>query len=227
MEITLPTKPQPIAIKTEKTGMIVVDMQNAFCRKGGLFDAAGRLDEERIRPVIENNRQLIAGVRKHGMKVIYLTMGYRPDLADAWGPDSPNYWKEGSLAALRLYPELKGKCLTVDSWDAKIIDELAPQPQDIVVNKNRFSGFANTGLDGILKNNTLQYLIFSGVFTNICVESTLRDAFFQEYFPILVSDGCANSGPAFTQEATIWAVTSVFGWVLDTASLLKSLSSHL
>lgn len=223
MEISLPTKPEPLVVKSEKTGLIVVDMQNAFCKKGGMFDLAGRLDENRIRPVIEANRRIIAAVRRKGLKIIYLTMGYRPDLADAGGPDSPNYWKEGSLATLRLYPELKGKCLTVGSWDHQIVDELTPQAQDIVVNKNRFSGFANTGLDGILKNNGLQYLLFSGVFTNICVESTLRDAFFQEYFPVLISDGCANSGPDFTQEATIWTVTSVFGWVLDSAGLLSAL----
>jgi ureidoacrylate peracid hydrolase len=63
-----------------------------------------------------------------------------------------------------------------------------------------------------------------GIATNVCVESTLRDAFFNEYFPILVSDGCGNVGPDYTQEASIWNASEVFGWVTTSNDLSKALS---
>jgi ureidoacrylate peracid hydrolase len=223
--ITIPAKPNPIQIKSDKTALVVVDMQNAFCTKGGLFDSLGKLDEARLRPLISRLRKVIDLTRGAGIKIIYLTMGYRPDLADAGGPDSPNYWKEGSLAFLREHSDPGGKPLVAGTWDARVIDELAPRAADLVVNKNRYSGFANTGLDGILRDLSIQYLIFAGVFTNVCVESTIRDAYFQEYFPLLIGDGCTNVGPAFTQEATLWTVSNVFGWVTSSNEFIEALTS--
>jgi ureidoacrylate peracid hydrolase len=224
MEITLPSQPGPLKIDTSRTALIVVDMQNAFCSRGGVFDVMGKLDEECVQPVIKTDKKVIEAFRKRGLKIVYLRMGYRPDLADAGGPESPNYWKEGSLAAFREHPELKGKYLTVGTRDWEIIEELAPRPEDIVVNKNRFSAFPNTNFDIILKSCNLKYLVFVGLFTNICVESTIRDAYFHEYFPILVSDGCGNMGPEFTQQATIFNVASVFGWVITSADLIKTIN---
>ena len=150
-------------------------------------------------------------------------MAYRPDLSNAGGPDSPNYWKELALASMHRSPELKGKFLTIGSWDWQIVDELTPREGDITVDKNRYSGFSNTELEAVLRTNNIKHLIFIGIATNVCVESTLRDAFFHEYFPILVSDGCGNIGPDFTQEATIWNVSGVFGWVTTSDELIRAL----
>lgn len=224
MEIMLPSQPAPVKIDTSRTALVVVDMQHAFCSRGGMFDAMGKLDEARVQPVIQTSKNVIEAFRNKGLKIIYLRMGYRPDLADAGGPESPNYWKEGSLAALREHPELKGRYLTVGTWDWEIIEELAPRSEDIIVNKNRFSAFPNTNFDIILKSSNLKYLVFVGLFTNVCVESTVRDAFFHEYFPILVNDGCGNMGPEFTQQAAIFNVSSVFGWVIASAELIKAIN---
>ena len=124
---------------------------------------------------------------------------------------------------MRERPEWKGRFLTIGSWDWEIIDELKPQTGDIAVDKNRYSGFANTELDAILRTNSIKYLLFIGIATNVCVESTLRDAYFHEYFPVMVSDGCGNIGPDYTQQATIWNVSEVFGWVTTSDDLLKAL----
>lgn len=124
---------------------------------------------------------------------------------------------------MREHPEWKGRFLTIDTWDWQIIDELKPQPEDIVVNKNRYSGFSNTELDVILGTQNIKYLMFIGIATNVCVESTLRDAYFHEYFPVMVSDGCGNTGPDYIQEATIWNVSQVFGWVTTSDDLVKAL----
>jgi ureidoacrylate peracid hydrolase len=107
--------------------------------------------------------------------------------------------------------------------DWEIIDELKPQPGDFIVDKHRYSGFVGTDLDTVLRTYNVKYLLFIGLATNVCVESTLRDAYFHEYFPVLISDGCGNIGPGFTQEATIWNVTQVFGWVTTCHNLVKAL----
>ncbi len=223
MEITIKARPEHIRIETARSGFVVVDMQNAFCSKGGMFDMLGMLEEAKVRPVIEKLQKVIPAARKAGLKIVYLRMGYRPDLADAGGTESPNYWKERALVAAREQPEVKNHILVQGSRDWQIIDELKPHEQDLIVNKNRFSGFPNTGLDIVLKTHNLKYLLFGGLFTNICVESTIRDAYFHEYFPVLVSDCCGNMGPQYTQEATIYAVSHVFGWVTDTAGIIDSL----
>jgi len=126
---------------------------------------------------------------------------------------------------MRQHPEWKGRFLTTSTWDWEIIDELQPLAGDIIINKSRYSGFVNTELDNVLKTRNIKYVVFIGIATNVCVESTLRDAYFHEYFPVLVSDACVNIGPDFIQEATIWNVTSVFGWVTTTDDLIKAFDS--
>jgi ureidoacrylate peracid hydrolase len=223
MEMVVSAKPEPIKLDIERTALIVVDMQNAFCKKGGMFDVMGMLDEAKVKRVIETDKKVIEAFRRRGIKIIYLRMAYRPDLSNAGGPESPHYWKERGLVAMREHPEWKGRFLTIGTWDWEVIDELKPQPEEIAVDKNRYSGFANTELDVILKTQSIKYLVFIGIATNVCVESTLREAYFHEYFPIIVSDGCGNMGPDFTQEATIWNVSEVFGWVTTSDDLVKAL----
>ena len=223
MEIVVPAKPEPIKLDIERTALIVVDMQNTFCKKGGIFDHLGVLDETKVKHIIDKDKKVIEACRRNKIKVVYLRMGYRPDLSNAGGAESPNYHKELAVVTMRQHPELSGKFLTIGTRDWEIIDEFKPQPGDIVVDKNRYSGFANTELDTILGTYNIKYLLFIGLATNVCVESTLRDAYFHEYFPVLVSDGCGNIGPEFTQEATIWNVTEVFGWVTTCHDLVNAL----
>jgi ureidoacrylate peracid hydrolase len=223
MEMTLKAEPEEIKLDTARTALIVVDMQNAFLKKGGLFDIMGMLDEGKAGRAIANNKRIIAAFHRAGIKVIYLRMAYRADLADAGGPESPNYWKEKSREMARKNPEHRRKFLVEGSWDAEIIDELKPLPEDIVIKKNRFSGFFNTNLDSVLSTFNVRHIVFTGVATNVCVESTLRDAFFHEYFPILIHDACANTGPDLTQAAAVWTISNVFGWVTETAELIKTL----
>jgi len=223
MEVVVPTKPEPIKLDINRTALIVVDMQNAFCKNGGMLDFMGMLDKAMAKRVIETDKKIIEASRHQGIKIIFLRMAYRPGLSNAGGPESPNYWKEMALVTMRESPEYKERFLTIGSWDWEIIDELKPQTGDIVVDKNRYSGFSNTELDAILRTNNIKYLLFIGLATNVCVESTLRDAYFHEYFPVMVSDGCGNIGPDYTQQATIWNVSEVFGWVTTCHDLVKAL----
>jgi ureidoacrylate peracid hydrolase len=225
MKVNLAAKPEPIKLDIDRTALLVVDMQNSFCKKGGIFDYLGALDETKVKRVIDNDKKIIEACRRKGIRVIYLRMGYRPDLANAGGTESPNYHKELGLVTMREHPELNGKFLITGTRDWEIIDELKPRPGDIIVDKHRYSGFVGTDLNTILRTYNIKYLLFIGLATNVCVESTLRDAYFHEYFPILISDGCGNIGPEFTQQATVWNVTEVFGWVTLYRDLIKILVS--
>ena len=219
LKITVPARPEPLEVESDRSALIVVDMQNAFCKKGGMFDFFGKLNAPMTERVIAIDDEVIRAFWKKGIKIIYLRMTYGKEES----PDSPFYWKEGGLKAMRDNPALKGGFLTRGSRDWQIIDELKPGPEDVVIDKTRFSGFTRTELDAKLKELNIKYLFFIGLFTNICVESTLRDAFFHEYFPVLIEDACGSNGPDFTQDATAWNVASVFGWVTTSKKVIKSL----
>lgn len=216
--------PETIDLDIKRTAVIVVDMQNAFATKGGMFDLAGH-DISGAQPVIAANKRLLEAARRAGAKVVYLQMTYKPDLSDAGGPASPNYHKEFGLVMMRNRPELAGTLLIEDTWDWQIVDELAPQPGDRVVRKSRYSGFWGTGLDSYLRSENIRYLLFTGIATNVCVESTARDAFFCEYWPILVEDAMNHAGPDFTRQATLWNFEHLFGWITDTDKSIEALAA--
>ena len=98
--VPLTAKPEPVVLDLSQTAVIVVDMQNAFLSKGGMFDLAG-FDLSGAEPAIAVNQRLLVAARDAGVKVIYLQMTYRPDLSDAGGPASPNYHKELGMVMMR------------------------------------------------------------------------------------------------------------------------------
>jgi ureidoacrylate peracid hydrolase len=221
--VPLAAKPEPVVVDLAQTALVVVDMQNAFLSKGGMFDLAG-FDISGAEKAIEVNRRVLATTRAAGVKVIYLQMTYSADLSNAGGPVSPNYHKELGMVMMRNRPELAGTLITENTWDWQIVDELTPQPGDHVVAKSRYSGFRGTNLDSYLRSENIRYLLFTGVATNVCVESTARDAFFSEYWPILVEDAMNHSGPDFNRQATLWNFEHVFGWVTNADNLSTALA---
>lgn len=222
--VTLAARPEPVTIDLDQTAVMVVDMQNAFATSGGMFDLAG-VDISGAAPVIEVHRRLLDAARTAEVPVIYLQMGYKPDLSDAGGALSPNHHKELALVVMRDRPQLHGKLLVRDTWDWQIVDELMPQAGDIIINKTRYSGFCGTDLAQTLRAKNIRYLLFTGIATNICVESTARDAYFEEFWPIMVEDAMNHSGPNFCQESTLWNFEHVFGWVTNSAALLETLEA--
>ena len=220
--VTIQADPEPIEIDVLKTAVIVVDMQNAFVHRGGYWDLAG-WDISATQKIIKPCQEIVYAARERGIKVIYLQMGCSPDLSDIGGQDSPNRRKSRGLALIGQRPELKDKLYIYGSWGADIIEELEPKQGDVVVRKQKYDGFIGTNLDIVLKTYALKYLLFVGTATNICVESTLRHAFFLQYFPILVADAVGQLGPSTTQEATIFNVQSIFGWVTTSEKLLNAI----
>ena len=150
-------------------------------------------------------------------------MGWSRDLSDKGPQESPVSYKSRVPSLLTQRPDLKDKLYIYGTWGAEIIEELKPQAGDIIVKKQRYDGFIGTNLDLILRTLEMKYLIFTGTATNVCVESTLRHAFFLDYFPILVSDAVSQKGPDIAQKAAILNVQSTFGWVTTSANLLYAM----
>ncbi len=221
----LPTRPEPVDVPLERCALVVVDMQNAFASRGGLLDLAGH-DVSGAVAVVERLQRLSAAARATGVPIVYLQSGYKPDLSNGGGIGSPNPRKETALRLMCARPELAGTLLVEGTWDFAIVESLTPQPGDLVVLKTRYSGFAGTQLDALLRARELKYLIFTGIAANVCVESTLRDAYFNEYWPILVSDGTLQAGPPEMLQATLYNVESFFGWTLTSDALLDALGSE-
>ena len=221
-----PTKPQALEVDAERCAVIVVDMQNAFASKGGMFDLSG-LDISGAHGVIDVLKGLLDVARQASMKVVYLQMGYDEALTTSGGPDSPNSHKELALLLMKKRPELKGKVLTEGQWDWKVVEELKPQPGDLLVNKTRYSGFCGTPLDSLLRTRGINTLFFTGIATNVCVESTLRDAFFLDYWPILLRDATMQAGPPLLQEATIQNVELALGWTLSASEFVQTVNQHI
>lgn len=218
--VELPTRPNRIAIDLEKSSLLVIDMQNAFLSPGGMFDILG-FDVLRLRRVIVPCKVLLDYWRKAGLKVVFVRHVYSKDLSDAGGPESPNYWKELCLVLIRERPELKDKLLIEGSWGAEIVDEVRPLPGEPVVEKQRYSAFVNTELEELLKSFNAKYLFFTGIALNVCVESAVRDAFFREFWPIVVSDCCEAIGPKGARRASLWNINQLFGWTTTSRNLIK------
>ena len=225
--VMLQAEPAPLQIDLKRTTVIVIDAQNAFLSKGGFFTLQSpdiALAETISDPAekINNIKRVTTAARARGIKVIY-TLSMNPP-RESVGRDSPYWYKNDTVTLEREHPEWRDKLIIRGTWGAEIIPKLKPQEGDLLVEKPRYSAFFQTNLDTILKTHDLKYLIFTGVATNICVEATIRDAYYQEYFCILTSDAAVNSGPEFTQEATIFNVKARYGWVTTTESVLKALS---
>jgi ureidoacrylate peracid hydrolase len=99
-------------------------------------------------------------------------------------------------------------------------------PGEHVVKKSRYNGFIRTDLDDYLRAKSIRHLLFTGIATNVCVESTARQAFFNEYWPILVEDAMNNSGPDFNRQATLWNFEHVFGWVTHSRDVVAALQTQ-
>ena len=211
------------------TAVIVVDMQNDFGTNGGMFHRAG-IDISMIQEAINPTAKVLAAARKAGIRIIYLKMGYREDLSDLGSEDSPNRMRHLQIMhvgdTIEAPDGTRSRILIRDMWGTEIVPELKPMPGDVVLYKTRFSGFHNTDLDAILKKMGVRKLIFTGCTTSVCVESTIRDAMFKDYSPILLEDctgePIGHNFPRSNHEASLLTIEVLFGWISDSDKFVKS-----
>lgn len=220
------TEPQAVTVDLNRTAIVVIDMQNDFCTAGGWVDhIGGNYDADRapIGPL----QKLLPKLREVSVPVVWVNWGVRPDLANLPPNQIHLYRPKGIGVGLGdPLPSNGAPVLTKGSWAAAVVDELAPQPDDIMVDKHRISGFWDTPLDSILRNLGIRSILFAGVNIDQCVLHSLTDANFLGYGCILVSDCCATSSPDFCTEATIWNVKKCFGFVTDSDGIIAGLEDR-
>jgi len=230
--VTIDAKPVPIAIQTAKTAVIVVDMQNDFGTKGGMFDLAG-IDISMIQKAVNPTAKVLAAARENGLRIIYLKMGYHPDLSDLGTADSVNRIRHVQSMhvgkTVRAPDGTESRILVRDTWNTDIVAALKPEAGDVVIYKTRFSGFYETELHSILKGLGIKHLIITGCTTSVCVESTIRDAMFRDYHPVLLADCTAEpigyGLPRSNHEASLLTIQVLLGWVSNSNEFIKALGT--
>ena len=197
----------------DNTALVVIDMQNGFCKEDGSVNAIG-LPASRLQPVIRPCARLISLARSIVVPVIYTRYMFRSDYLD------------GGLMVHELMPALKtGKTLISGSWDVEVVEELAPVDGDFIIDKNRPSSFFGTNLDATLKNLHVENLVVCGVTTNCCVETTVRDASQRDYRTFVVGDAVAEYEDD-RHEIALRSMAMLFAHVVTTADIEEAWKSR-
>jgi ureidoacrylate peracid hydrolase len=171
------------------TALVLIDFQHDFCSPGGAMTATGR-DPAPLRAALLTGSRLLAAARAAGVTVVHVHNHYNapgnPYLSRAWLEQARRRWDGRYVEVPMCVP---------GSWGAQICPEVAPREGERVVIKHRFSAFAGTDLDLVLRSRRVSTLVVTGVITYVCVESTVRDAFFADYSVVVAADGVAGWNP--------------------------------
>ena len=187
------------------TALVVVDMQRDFCVPGWAFDKLG-VDITMYPPMIPRLARLIEGARAAAVPVIYIQMTVLPNRAS----ESPAQIRFNLRLHLASNGEGEPLRYTEDGSEGQsIIDELAPADGDLIVKKYRSSGFWGTNLDLLLRSNGIKSVVVSGCTTEGCVESTARDALFNDYY-VVVAEDCVASDDREQHDASMLLMRNRF-----------------
>lgn len=230
--VAIEAQPHSLMIDPHQTAIIVVDMQNDFGSEGGMFARAG-IDISAIQAAVGPTARVLDTARRTGMPVVYLKMAFASDLSNAGGSDAPNrmlHLRMGVGEPVTAPDGHESRVLIEDTWNTDILTELTPQLDDLVVVKHRFSGFFETNLDALLKELGVTTLVFTGCTTSVCVESTLRDAFFRDYRCLVLADCTAEPiGHAMARsnhDASLFLIQIMLGWVSDSTAFIEALAAQ-
>jgi nicotinamidase-related amidase len=209
-------------LEPETTALMIIDLQNcAASRTSGLgkwmsergreADVAYRFDHmENV--VVPNVQRILAFFRQYKLRVIHITFG--------------TYTSDVSELPLCIRPIASVMNSVIGNEEHQILDELKPIEGELVINKRSFSPFNSTGIDNILRSMGIQYLVITGTSTNMCVETTARDAADRGYSVVLVDDCCNADNPEY-HAATLVSFSRMFGQVQTMERVINSLSSVL
>ena len=193
-----------------KTALIVVDMQNGFVDDDSFLAKMG-LDNTYLKPTLGPVCKLVQACHEERVPVIFTRYILRPDYTDA------------GLMAEHQNTARGARALVAGSRDVELIDALGARPDDFVVDKTRYSAFYNTNMEVILRGLGVNTVIVCGVTTEICVESTIRDAFFRDYRIIVPHDAVAAIDP-LRHEGTLRTIKYGFGTVTTAEQVITALS---
>jgi ureidoacrylate peracid hydrolase len=187
-----------LELDPSRTAVLVVDMLNDFLEPGGLMElASGRV-------TYEPHQRLLAAAREAGVHVIWVNDRH-PEKHD------------------KTF-EKRGLHCIEGTWGARVVDALDPRPDEYEVVKRRYSGFFETDLDLRLRELDVKHVIVTGVVTNICVRSTVHDAFFRGYDAIVPRETCAGSAER-EHESSLWDIDTHYGTVCDLDEVLGVLEA--
>jgi len=217
---TIKADPFPFPFERKSLGLIVIDMQRDFVEPGGFGASLGN-DVSRIGAIVPTVARLIYGFRNAGLPVIHTRECHRPDLSDL-----PDAKRDRGAPSLRIGDRgPMGRILVAGEPGAEIIPELAPLPGEPVLDEPGKGAFCRTEFETLLTSRGLRQLVFAGVTTEVCVQTTMREANDRGYDCLLAYDATESYFPEF-KAATLQMITAqggIVGWVTSTESILQAL----
>jgi len=197
MPMPIDAEPHAITVELGRTALVIIDMQRDFLEAGGFGESLGN-DVSLLHAAVAPCQAVLAAARAAGMLIIHTREGHRPDMADC----PPAKWARGRIL-IRGEP------------GHDIIPELAPAPGEVVLDKPGKGAFCATDMDLILRSKGIEALLVCGVTTEVCVNTTVREANDRGYRCVVVADACASYFPAFHAAALamVKAQGGIFGWV--------------
>jgi nicotinamidase-related amidase len=220
--LVVQAEPYPYGFEPRHTALLVIDMQRDFVEPGGFGETLGN-DVTMLRRVIPPLREVLAATREAGMAVVHTREGHLPDLSDC----PPAKLNRGAPSLRIGDPGPKGRILIRGEYGHDIIDELAPVDGEPVIDKPGKGSFYATGLEEMLREQDVRSLIVTGVTTEVCVHTTVREANDRGFECLVLSD-CVGSYFAEFQRyglEMIAAQGGIFGWVAPSGAYLEALAS--